>query len=92
MFMGLEQFSTLSWWLRHWKLVTGNRNEHFSTNIHPLKYIKGYMGQLYPYFTKWDKNIVRIIHIYGARGIFLLFKMTKTLYLSNGKYKWAPFK
>ena len=30
------------------------------------KNIKGSMGQLYPYSTKWVKNIVVIIHIYGA--------------------------
>ena len=37
------------------------------------KNIKGSMGQLYPYSTKWVKNIVVIIHIYGATAILLLF-------------------
>ena len=30
------------------------------------------MGKLYTYSTIWDKNIVRIIHIYGPRDILLL--------------------
>ena len=35
--------------------------------------IKGSMGQLYPYFTRWEKNIVTIIHIYRAGAFFFLF-------------------
>ena len=67
-----------------------NRNENFSTNIHLLKHFKGNMGQLYPYSTKWEKNIVGILHIYVTRAIYLLFRfMTKTLNLSNVKYKQA---
>ena len=31
------------------------------------------MGQLYLYSTKWEKNIVIILHIYGAISIFILF-------------------
>ena len=31
------------------------------------------MGQRYSYSTEWEKNTVAIIHIYGARSIFLLF-------------------
>ena len=31
------------------------------------------MSQLYPYYTRWEGNVVLIIHIYGARAIFLLF-------------------
>ena len=31
------------------------------------------MGQLFPYSTKWEKNIVMIRHIYGDIAIFLLF-------------------
>ena len=31
------------------------------------------MGQQYTYSTRWEKNIVAIIHIYGATDIFLLF-------------------
>ena len=31
------------------------------------------MRQRYLYYTKWEKNAVEIIHIYGARGIFILF-------------------
>ena len=30
------------------------------------------MRQRYPYYTIWEKNIVSIIHYYGARAIFLL--------------------
>ena len=37
------------------------------------KNIKGYMGQRYPYSTKWMKNIMVIVQIYGARSVFLLF-------------------
>ena len=35
--------------------------------------IKGSMGQRYAYSTKWEKNVLAIIYIYGARAIFLLF-------------------
>ena len=31
------------------------------------------MEQLYPYSTKWEDHILAIFHIYGDRGIFLLF-------------------
>ena len=31
------------------------------------------MGQLYPYYAKWVKTIVAILHIYGARDVLLLF-------------------
>ena len=31
------------------------------------------MVQRYTYYKKWEQNIVSIIHIYGARAIFLLF-------------------
>ena len=31
------------------------------------------MGQWYSYSTKCEKNTVAILHVYGARGIFLLF-------------------
>ena len=47
--------------------------ESESTNINTYKDIKFYMGQQYPYPTRWVKNIVVLIHIYGARTIFLLF-------------------
>ena len=39
----------------------------------PIRNIKGYMGQKYLYSTIREKNIVVLIHIYGARSIFLLF-------------------
>ena len=35
--------------------------------------IKGSVGQLYPYSTTLEKNIVGIIHVYSARSIYLLF-------------------
>ena len=71
----------------------GNTNEHISTNIHPLKSIKFFMEKLYPYSIKIGENIVVILYIYGARAIFLLFRfMTKTLNLSNGKYKRTNIK
>ena len=31
------------------------------------------MVQQYPYSTRWEQNIVKIIHINGSRAIFLLF-------------------
>ena len=34
---------------------------------------KGYMEQQYPYSIELVKNIVVILHIYGARAISLLF-------------------
>ena len=37
------------------------------------KNIKVSLVQQYPYPTRWDKNIVVNIHIYGAIAIFLLF-------------------
>ena len=33
----------------------------------------GSMGQRYPYPTICDTNVEPIIHIYGARAIFLIF-------------------
>ena len=31
------------------------------------------MGKLYPYSTGWKKNIVVVLHIYGARPMSLIF-------------------
>ena len=31
------------------------------------------MGQWYSQSKKWEKDTVAILHIYGARAIFLLF-------------------
>ena len=42
------------WWSRQRVWVIGNINEHISTNIHPYKRTKGYIGQWYPYSTEWD--------------------------------------
>ena len=36
------------------------------------KNIKAYMGQQYTYHTRWEKNVA-ILHINGARAVFLLF-------------------
>ena len=36
------------------------------------KNIKGSMGKQYSYFTRWVKETVIIVHIYGARAISLL--------------------
>ena len=44
-----------------------------SGSIFINKNIKIYVGQGYPYSMRWQQNIVAIIHIYGARDIFLLF-------------------
>ena len=40
------RISQVSW-------VMGYTNEQIWSNIHPLKYIKGSMGQWYPYSTKF---------------------------------------
>ena len=37
------------------------------------KYIKGSIGKRYPNPGKAEENIVVILHIYGARAIFLLY-------------------
>ena len=37
------------------------------------KNIKGSMVQQYPFPTRWEKNIVVVLHIFGARAISLLF-------------------
>ena len=42
-------------------------------NINTEKKPKGSMGQRYTYDTRWEKNIMVIIHIYGARAILLIF-------------------
>ena len=47
------------------------------------------MGQQNPYSKRLEENIVAILYIYGAGAIFLLFAITKTLNISNMKYKWA---
>ena len=55
-------------------LFYDNQDTEFeSTNINTEKEIKGYMGQRYPYPKIWVKNIMVVIHIYGARVIFVLF-------------------
>ena len=59
-------FMMTLWWPRH-------TNEHISTDIHTYKYIKEPMRQWYPYSTKWEENIVVILHVYVSRAIFLLF-------------------
>ena len=48
-----------------WKLV-------YLDQYSRIKYIKGYMRQWYPHHTIRKKNIVAILHIHGARAIFLL--------------------
>ena len=40
--------------------------------IFTQKNIGGFMGQRYPYPTRWEKIILVIIHIYGALAIFIL--------------------
>ena len=44
------------------------------------------MEQQYTYYTRWVKNIVAIIHIYGATAIFTLFEITQPLNLSAEKW------
>ena len=43
------------------------------------------VGEKYPYFTRWEKNIAVILHIYGARDIVLLFCVFK--YTAPESYK-----
>ena len=43
------------------------------------------MGPVYPYYTRWDKYIMEIICIYGARAIFYYFMITETLNVSKAK-------
>ena len=49
--------------------------------------IRGSMMQKYPYYIKWVKIIVAILHIDGVRAIFLLFYDYKTLNMSNEKWE-----
>ena len=49
------------------------------------KNTKGSMGQLYTYSTIWEKNVVLILHIHGARDVFYYFVIVKTPNLSNVK-------
>ena len=37
------------------------------------KNISRFMGQRYPQYTIWEKNIIVILHIYGDRAIYLFF-------------------
>ena len=37
------------------------------------KLSKGYMGKLYPNYTRWLKKLVVVLHIHGPRAIFILF-------------------
>ena len=56
-------------------------------------YIKSSMVKWYPYSTKWDGNSGIIRHISVVVAIILLFyddfMMTKTMDMSNWKYKTA---
>ena len=45
--------------------------------------MKGPMGQLYPYSTKWVKCFLVILRIYGARAIFYYLVITKKLNISH---------
>ena len=53
--------------LSNWEIVNSVAGPIFTN-----KNIKGYMGQQYPYSTRWEQNIVAIIHIYWGRVISLL--------------------
>ena len=50
-----------------------NVSKHISTNIHSLKDIKGSVEQQYLYYTRQDKNILVVLHIYEDSAIILLF-------------------
>ena len=49
------------------------------------------MVKWYPYFTQWENNIAIILHIYEARDILYYFTITKTINLSNEKWKILQF-
>ena len=65
--------STILWSPRHWIWVTINKNWCSWNHIKIEKNIKRSMGKLYPSFSRRDKNIVAILHIYWVQAIFLLF-------------------
>ena len=31
------------------------------------------MGQQYTYLTRWEENMLVVLHMYGTRAIFLIF-------------------
>ena len=54
--------------LSNWEIVNSVAGSIFTN-----KNIKVYMGQQYPYYRRWEQNIVAIIHICWGRVISLLF-------------------
>ena len=58
-----------------------------SGQIFTQKNVKVSLGKPYPYPKIWDKSIVVIIHLHGARAMFYYFMVTKTPNLSHLKYK-----
>ena len=64
-----------------------NRYKHSWTNINPEKLIKVSMWIGYLYSITCLKYIALIINILGGKEILLLFCDTKTLNLSNERWK-----
>ena len=71
-FMELEPFSYYFGIMKRLYMSTNNLKLRRLTNIYPEN-IKVSMGQMYPYSTRQREIFVLILHIYGARDIFLLF-------------------
>ena len=71
--MDLEPFSYYFMITKTVNLSHVKHKRAYLNQYSPIKYIKGPMGQRYPYFTRWEKHIVVIIYIYWALAIFLLF-------------------
>ena len=52
-------------------------------------YLRLYCTFISVLYKIWKKGIVIIIHIYGARTIFIIFVIDNTPYLPSVKYKWS---
>ena len=72
-FIELEPFSYYFLTTKKLNLSHVKKKWAYLNQYKTIKYIKGSMGQPYTYSTRWVKNIVIVIHIYGALTIFLLF-------------------
>ena len=62
-----------------------------SLNLYKNKkiYLRLYCTFISVLYKIWKKGIVIIIHIYGARTIFIIFVIDNTPYLPSVKYKWS---
>ena len=72
MFVQLEPFPYYSVFTQTLNL-SNVKNISISQPIFTHKIIKGSMGKLYPYSTKWGKHMLVIIDAYGVRAILVIF-------------------